>query len=105
MFLCWKKKRVDTRTLDARTLDARTLDARTLDARTLDARSTLVAVGYMKGGLLLTDGRWTLRLSAGGARCAWRLICLSAARARVGRRVCRSSAARLAKCSLFACQG
>ena len=47
MFLCWKKKRVDTRTLDARTLDARTLDA-----RTLDARSTLVAVGYMKGGLL-----------------------------------------------------
>ena len=52
MFLCWKKKRVDTRTLDARTLDARTLDARTLDARTLDARSTLVAVGYMKGGLL-----------------------------------------------------
>ena len=37
MFLCWKKKRVDTRTLDA---------------RTLDARSTLVAVGYMKGGLL-----------------------------------------------------
>ena len=42
-----KKKKVD-----ARTLDARTLDARTLDARTLDARSTLVAVGYMKGGLL-----------------------------------------------------
>ena len=72
-----KKKKVD-----ARTLDARTLDARTLDARTLDARSTLVAVGYMKGGLL---DRRTLDSAAQCRRREMRLarlICWSAARAR-----------------------
>ena len=58
MFLCWKKKRVDTRTLDA---------------RTLDARSTLVAVGYMKGGLL--DRR---TLDSAAAQCRRREMRLAA---------------------------